>query len=527
LKNNNSGTVLIKYVQNLKLTVTKSSIVEELERHPESDSLLGLSDVLNTWHVPNAAYNVPIDELQTISNPFIASLAGQFVMVSSITYESVWVSNEVWENYAMPIEDFRKLYSGFILVAEPDLNAGEPNYIIKRRKQIFVSLRWPFLIVSLMFLLGIYLFFYNSYLTNLTVSVVLLTVIKSLGITVSVLLLMQTVSSDNPFVRKFCFGKNNNCGKVLASNAAKIGGIISWSEIGFIYFAGSWLILLVNSHDHLLIQVIGLMNLLGLPYTFYSLYYQKWVIKEWCTLCCTVQILLWTEFFTLFFTGQENFDALPLLNTRQSGVILVSFLVPVIIWVFLKPIVVKAHQIEPLKEQLRKFKYNTNLFQQVLNKQPRFALPQKEHSIILGNPEAELIITMVTGPFCNHCAKAHRVFERWLEDKDDLQLQVIFAATSDMKDPKNIVANHFLSLKKDYDSSYIQKAMESWYNQDIKDYEFWAKKHPLKDSPVNSESLEIQQDWCKMVEITGTPTVFVNGYKLPDLYLPEDIKYFF
>jgi len=32
-------------------------------------------------------------------------------------------------------------------------------------------------------------------------------------------------------------------------------------------------------------------------------------------------------------------------------------------------------------------------------------------------------------------------------------------------------------------------------------------------------------DWCQQANISATPTVFVDGYKLPELYRLEDLKW--
>jgi hypothetical protein len=119
------------------------------------------------------------------------------------------------------------------------------------------------------------------------------------------------------------------------------------------------------------VPYLAILNLCCLPYTFWSLWYQ-YKAKNWCVLCCTVQALLWLQFI-VFATGTGY--AVPALEVTTIVAMLFSFAIPVVIWAFVKPFMLKAEQLAPLKQQLKKFKYNSDLFNQVLTNQPRFSVP--------------------------------------------------------------------------------------------------------------------------------------------------------
>ena len=38
--------------------------------------------------------------------------------------------------------------------------------------------------------------------------------------------------------------------------------------------------------------------------------------------------------------------------------------------------------------------------------------------------------------------------------------------------------------------------------------------------------MDAHKKWCQSANIEATPTKYVNGYKLPDWYKIEDLKYF-
>jgi len=82
---------------------------------------------------------------------------------------------------------------------------------------------------------------------------------------------------------------------ILNSKASKTFGI-SWSEVGFFYFATTLLFLLIPGFDFLSkATVISVANLAAVPYVFFSIYYQWKVARQWCPLCLTVQVVLIAE----------------------------------------------------------------------------------------------------------------------------------------------------------------------------------------------------------------------------------------
>jgi uncharacterized membrane protein len=243
-----------------------------------------------------------------------------------------------------------------------------------------------------------------------------------------VLLLVQSIDSNNPLVQKLCgsSGGKTNCNSILSSKAATVFKGLTWSEVGFFYFTGTWLALLFSGGSSTLLEVLALMNLVSLPYTVYSIYFQARIAKQWCVLCCTVQALLWLEFISL-----AAFFKITLTppNLIEWSTLFICLLLPVVLWVVLKPLILKAQQLQSLKQQLKKFKYNTELFGAVLAAQPKYTLPDEEWSIVLGNVEANNIITMVSNPYCQPCSRMHKVLDELMMYRGDIQARIIFTAS--------------------------------------------------------------------------------------------------
>ncbi len=516
-----NATIALKVlIKKLNIKVTSETADSCLSNHPEYPSLLALSDCLNSWNVPHESYkidkaNFNIDEL---SYPFIAHLpekSGKFILIESIVNDVVRYSGETGLNKVLTKEDFLDRWSGIVLYAQKTQESGEPGYAQAMIGSFLNLAKLPFLFILSMSALIMVLDNNNisssSYLSILA--------IKFAGVVVSIILIAHSINAGNPFLQNLCsIGGKSDCNAILKSEAAKIASWLSWSEVGMFYFIGSFLCLLFNPSSTILLKYL---NISCLPYTIYSISYQ-FKMGKWCILCCAVQILLWTE--GLIFILNYPFANL---HIPSNEIFSVAFwlLFPVAIWGMLKPLLIKSDQTQLLKGQVKMFKYNSDLFNQLLTNQHRYLVPDDIKPITMGNREASTVITMVSNPFCGPCAKAHRTINEWLQNRDDLQLKIVFSTGDTDDDPRTMVARHLSALSTFKDSASLEDALSDWYFNSNGNYDSWAKKHPISYNGEMNFVTGRQKRWCKAAEITFTPTIFINGYKLPEPYNLEDIEY--
>ncbi|WP_431293128.1 thioredoxin domain-containing protein [Pedobacter sp. P26] len=519
-KLNNIEAVTKLLVEKLNVSVTETTIKECLGNHPDYPSLMALSDCLTDWYIANEARRIPKENYKDYEIPFIAQLmpnGGSFILINSINQGQINYSDEKHLNASMPEDEFLKKWSGSVLRAEANENSTEPGYKNKRLLEIFSTAKLPILvlIITISILMAV-----NFQSITLGYGLVLLS--KLTGIAVSILLLTHSIDANNPLVQNLCsLGNKNNCNAILKSNAAKITKWLSWSEVGFFYFTGSFLCLLLKPVSFAL---IGWLSALALPYTFYSIAYQ-YKHKNWCVLCCIVQVLLLFENLIALNFGLWSFSFAAYISPSFLFTLLICFFLPIIIWSLLKPLFLKTSQFKLLSQQLKNFKYNNELFNQALLNQPRYAVNNDLMPVVLGNPQAQTIITMVSNPFCGPCGNTHEILEEWLKTRDDLQLKIIFTTADHDNDEKTKVARHISALTKLNDTALVERALSDWYTQTVKKYEHWAKKYPVHFDHEIDVVIQKQKDWCEMAEISFTPTILVNGYKLPVPYRLEDIKY--
>lgn len=519
----NATAVTTHLLHHLGAPFSQDGLRKALRDHPDFPSLLSVSDTLNEWHMPTVACHIARENYHPaeFTFPFIASMAnngGRFILVHQIADKQVSYSDENKKKAVMSEDDFLQHWTGILLQATLTANSGQPGHRTERMKDTFERIKIPLLAAAL---IAVLLCNLNYQAVNTGYAAWLL--LKITGVIVSILLLVHSLDANNPFIQTLCsLGTKDGCDAILKTDAAKVTSWLSWSEVGLLYFTGSLLAMVAVPVS---LPLLAWLNILSLPYTCYSVIYQ-YRQQNWCVLCCTAQVLLWLEFLTNVGLNGLSFPPdLSLLSLTAGVKIVLCFVLPSLIWAAIKKSLGQAAQVDPMKQQLKKFKYNSDLFDQMLRKQPRYAVPDTLMPVSLGDPSAATIITMVSNPFCGPCAKAHQAIDEWLSYRKDLQLKIIFTSRDKDDERKLQVARHVHALTGLNDPQLLKQALYDWYAQTPKKYNAWAEKYPVSLENANHELTEIQRDWCHIIDVTYTPTILVNGYKLPEPYRLEDIKY--
>nr|WP_262924045.1 DsbA family protein [Spirosoma liriopis] len=142
----------------------------------------------------------------------------------------------------------------------------------------------------------------------------------------------------------------------------------------------------------------------------------------------------------------------------------------------------------------------------------------------LGNPNATTTLTMVSGPFCAPCRRAHQLVHELVDNYgDDLNIIVRFAVSAEnLEDTGNRVVTHLLSLAAT-NPRKVAKALDEWYeNQSI---ELLQAKYDTPRVASASNLLAKQVYWMNQVGIQFTPTYFINDRRLPKEFKLEDMKF--
>lgn len=505
------NTILSIYLKVLGIKFTRYYADKLYTDHPYRGSLYGLSQMLSTYKISNSGTR-NLDKYfgQT---PFIAYINKDFYVVRKergTNLLSIQSQNEI---EVMTIEDFKDEWSGIALCGYPDKESGESNYLLHKLQSFFYFLRNYLLTV--LFIIGIcslYIWGSHEHLHAL--------ILNTFGVYTCFLLLLKQNRIESKQANKICSMFNQkSCNRVLDLEVSKIGGILSWSEIGVGYFISNVLLLLFAPY---LYSSLFLVNLFALPYTLWSVWYQKFKVKQWCVLCLIVQTIFWLLCLSGILLEPNIFE-----NISVKHLILIFFIyLCITLIVNLVDEKVREHINDMMEIRgLKSIKYESDVFVNLLRKQPFYETGNCKSRIIFGNPDSKLKITVLTNPHCGPCAAFHKQANEMLEKAGDkFCLQYVFLAFNSLL----LISNRFLiATYFKYGAEGVHRIYSDWFEKGKYDYEKYIEKYSLDlDAPEINEEILNHDTWKEYHDLTATPTILINGYKLPAQYSIDDLIYF-
>jgi len=532
---------------------TKMFSNQYFNEHPHKYNLYGLSKMLSDYGIRNVATRIVDKEndLFNIKLPFVAHAGSSFLVVYKVDSDKV---HYLWSGKKIVISvlEFIKFWSGIILLAETSPESGEPDYATHRKKDWLTLAQKSIIALAGILILGlayIYNVFpsllgeFNSPLrdTGTVLGITSLLIVNLFGIYICYLLVLKQMRIHSRYADKICtlFSKSD-CNNVLESDAAKLWGVFGWSEIGLGYFAANIVILLFLPH---LIFYLVIINFLTLPYTVWSVWYQKTKARQWCPLCLIVLVLLWLIFIINLIFGYINIPDFSFhysLFVIHCSLISCIYAIPIFTLNLLLPKQSEGNQVEQLRQEINSIKANHEVFKSLLIQQPYYEVSKADSQILFGNPAARFMITILTNPFCNPCAKMHARVEKLLDEtktgetgrgesnlpnnKTNICIQYIFSAFNESLEYAN---RYFTAI-------YLEKCKESawrlysdWFEKGKALQEsFFNDLHLNMSNPAIEDEFQKHESWKANTQLRATPTILVNGYKLPDNYKIEDMLYF-
>lgn len=504
-----------------RLTIPSSFIKDGLSGHPEFPSVAAISDCLLEWQIPNIAARISSEQLREVPLPALVHLDvhnGIFASIRKIDDNMVqWLDPERgWREETF--ESFVQRWNGVTLIIEP--NEESFRYAEKAKKFHKPDNVWRTPLVLSGLVLALFLALNIILPRSAEVSPLLnfLTSVNCVGLLISLILLWQSIDPGNAFVNKFCsLGTLANCTDLLQSKAAYVTKWLSWAEVGYFYFAGGAIIGLcgiVLGMDEVKDALI-IMNLVSLPFTAYSVYYQLFVARRACLLCTSVLIVLWVEFFGIATMYDQAIWSARIVNI---DLLILSYLLPIVVWALMKDSFRMVKEYSAIKYYFRKIKFSSGVFNSIFgDAKPMPPLMEGMHTIKVGNPAAEHVLTIVTNPQCTPCASMHKDINDLLMFSDHVRCEFILIGGS----PASLrVASKIFS------ASDPGERLLSWYQDIFQDYDKWNKKYPeAMISKENVAQLKLHERWSRIAGVRSTPSLFFNGVQVPEMYSVSDFKY--
>ncbi|MBN1183725.1 MAG: thioredoxin domain-containing protein [Bacteroidales bacterium] len=519
-KEDNTVGIIQRAIKHLRIRVIKSSVKEVLRSHPDYPTFKSICDTLNEWKIEHYPLKYDIDELNNLEAPYIVHFdkgGGQIGFVTDIEDEFVicYTSYNIKRKFLK--KEFLESCSGAVILLNPDEHSGEKDFPAKWKNELISKSILP-LILSAILLMIIYSvadhFISEAEIPGKVIPALIIT--KSAGIILSVLLILYEFEVHLSLTDKLChLNKATNCNTVLHDKASKVFGWFGWADAGFVYFTGSFLFLLQSPAGEGL-SLMAILAALSVPYPIFSIYYQGFVLKKWCLMCLGVQLILITEFILLL----PQLSQLTFSFDSFTKLVLTLLVITIVYTLF---ILLRREQ---LSDEMHYYKYlgfkkNPDILKMLLMNQPHYVIPTSENSLIFGNSNSSVKITAFLSLHCSHCARAYEKIRNMLNDKEDLLINLMLM-TSDNK-----MLNTLYNYNRQGNSAGSLKLLEQWFSTDP--YSRTKITESLcipEDTDISGEVNKENGRLFKECNVMGTPTFFINGYKLPSQYEIDDIRYF-
>ncbi len=517
--------------QALHIKLTKCLLCKELEEHPDFPSLGAVKDVFGKFNISSIALKLEDkSNIEKIEGCFLAQIID--IKNNSNLFAIIYSQDEDKLNWYNPIKKkkelidrdfFLDLFTGYIFYAESNKNSGDREYSYTRKKENQSNMFSILLSVSIFSYLLFSLFFIKTNFVKIYFVVFILFLL--LGGVITALMLLYEYDNNSSTLRKICNSSRKvNCLAVLSSKGSIIWGV-PWTVIGFSYYLGLLFSLLTNSFSTNIFVAVSYFNILSLPYIIYSVYYQKFIVKQWCVLCLLVQFINLALFILSVLVGSFSdsfkFDFLSIFSIFGSFIL--SFGVSYLLWLYIQ----KLKDNKDSSSLLKKIKYNRDVFFSLLKNERKIEGITNDFGVILGNPNGSIHIVKVCNPYCYYCSLSHPVLSQLVKNNDEIKLQIIFFVNPDSDEYEHTPIETFLGAY--YEGKDIELILSDWYNDEDKKLEDFIRLHPITvdNSSKNKSNATSMFDFCMKNKITYTPTIFINGYELPEIYNFSDLLYFF
>lgn len=505
-------TILENFLDALDISYTKRFTRNLFEKHPYKNNMYGLKKMLDVYGVNTLGVYVEKKKLSELNFPCILHTHGDFVIGLSCDANTIKFLQHGKET-TLTHDVFSKTWTGNALVVQETTDATEPDYKEHQRDELISNAKTysiP-LMLALAVVVGLV-----SNLGSINVFEAMRILLSGSGIFVCAMLMEKQLYGESRYGDRVCsLFHHTDCSSVLDGPMAKVFGI-SWSEIGMGYFVSNIILLSLFPVSYGIVTII---NWIAMLYGIWSIYYQWRVAKSWCMLCVISQAIIWTMGIIALLSCLTTPYTLSFASSLLSCIVFAIGIIAV--HQYATTDATEKERVLAV-QQYRAMKADSDVAKTLIEKSEYYETCLDDSAIIFGNPNAKMLVTILSNPHCNPCARMHKRVEELLGSEDkEICVQYVFSSFNKQLEDSSryLISCYFNNTGKE-----ALRRFALWYTKEKYDYERIVKQ--------NFESIhthEIEEEmkkhaaWRKKTSLVATPTVLVNGHILPDEYDLEDL----
>ncbi len=502
------GTLL----QLLEIPHTKLFLKETLKSIPYDNSLYGMSLLLARYNI--ATDNVRLSDKHDLSSdemPCIILYDGEFVILTQVSESEVIMLSSKSQPVSVNREEFDKKWDGIALIPRLTAQSREPDYKIHRKAELknrLIKLSFGLIIAIMTCLFACQ----SSHALEWGWWSILATNI--LGCVVSTFLLQNQLDIHTTLSERICgLVKSGDCDSVTHSSGANLFGIFKLSEVGFSFFITNLVALTIYSQA---IPILAIISYLVLPFSFWSVWYQKFRAKKWCVLCLCVLLTMWIQAILYCFSGIIAEYSVNILTLSITCFMYLFFYLAVNIFM---NILADKKESEHWQYDLINLKSQDEVLSAYFQ-DSKYIDGEAGSGLVFGNPQSPVEITVFSNPYCSPCAAMH---EKLKDTPGDLA-KVRYILTY-FDENLSIINRNIIAAYQQLGAEKTWEILNQWHLKGSEEGETFFEKYNLNpDTPEVWSEFHKQQEWNKNHVLSGTPKVFINGRVITWPYSAEDFK---
>lgn len=503
----------------LKVRYTDAGLKDALSSTPRASSMLGLGAVLLKYGIPNKCVRI-VDkaDLAHVDTPCIVYFHRTFAIVESVTESGVSLVTSTGMRQQVPLENFFSLWDGVLMLLSVEDYSGEADYAAHRRTALLSRLKLTALAVCIVLAVALVAFANPLSTRPLWWALVL---VNAVGVGVSCMLLAKQLHIPVKLVDRICgFAKSSGCDDVASSSGSSLFGVVKLGEVGMAFFLVNVVMLLSFPGSFL---SLGAVSVAVLPFSLWSVWYQKFRVRSWCVLCLSALGLMWVQ-AALYCAA--CLGGLSAVDVRWFCFWLVavsaSYGASVLAVNRAMEFIGKSESRKQWQGQYLALKYDGKVVASIEGGAPTFSIAADVcSSLLFGNPEALRRITIVSNPYCGPCAAMHKGIEHLPNEYVCVSYVMVY-----FNKGMSLINRYIVGAYQQLGPERAWELLCRWYDGGKSRGESFFEGLGIDpDTPEVHAECEKHEAWCRDERLTGTPTVLVNGREVVYPYDVNDYIY--
>ncbi|AJW62948.1 Vitamin K epoxide reductase family protein [Elizabethkingia miricola] len=470
----------------------------QFQTHPNYPSALAFSDTLNFMGVKNSAYELEKEYWEELPEEFITIYKSNFSLIKRIKH------------------GFQIFSEKKICISRNQLIENSENFVIlferehQQNKDKFSFSNFIYMFLGFVILFSLFSMHWSAAVFN---------VLSIFGILISLEIYHKKMGVESIVVNTLCSNKKianeNSCASIIDSDNVNIAGL-KLSDLSLVYFCTLLIIGLFFPETALVLKVLSLFSIAVICY---SITIQVFVKRRLCNVCALIIMGLIGQIIIsgVFFSNNYSFRSISLS-------VFTLFFIFWAVW-YINKILSQRQEYKISSLKNLKFKKNYDIFKRELLQNQKIKFLYTD-AFYLGSGNSKIHISLISNPYCNHCAKAHEILEKLLSKYPDTisaQIRFNYFSNNPEQNPQNLFSD-LIRIYETRSSRTFLKSLHHWFIE-RNEQEFRIKNNCSQTQQNLSVITEVTKE-NERYGFTFTPVFLINGYRFPDKYERADIFYF-